>query len=105
MVNKSKFLSFTLGNRLNVVRILKVTTSYEPIKDGSHRLARMLMTDLTHLDADIHHAGHSSGLVICGDIPKVDCLAIGELDIIATWALGLCLRAVDKGFQGWSVSC
>lgn len=83
---------------------MPVNIGHVPYRDGSHRLTRLLAGSLLHSDADQHPTGHSTGLVICGSTPEVDKLSIGELDILATWAMGLSFRAIEKGFQGWSVS-
>ncbi|CEJ91969.1 hypothetical protein VHEMI07650 [[Torrubiella] hemipterigena] len=49
-------------------------------------------------------SGHSTAFIISAAIPEAEKLAIGELEILVAWESALSFRAVEKGFQGWSMN-
>lgn len=89
---------------LIVYRELPCSIGHHPYDDNSYRCARTFFGPLNHFETDKRTTtGHSTGFAICGAMPEIDRLALGELDIIASWALALSFRAAKEGFHKWTV--
>lgn len=77
--------------------------SFWPCGRWRYERARELKHVMTNFETEYEVSGHSTGFIISAAIPEADKLAIGELEILVAWASALSFRAIEKGFQGWSV--